>query len=177
MREKPLGRMTLRRNAPGDGQKPKIRLWTLPDPPENSTAAKLLKHYERVFTNVDALDAKKAELKANEALTEIGKQRAALDFDFSSIMPDVLRARRAISKASQEAATKRSKLQQPQSDPSDLAGALRRQEIRGIMRGLDDKGRDEFLRKNGLLTGLNPEIRQALIEMPPTLSEDQPGEA
>ena len=26
------------------------------------------------------------------------------------------------------------------------------------------------LRKNGLLTGLNPEIRQALIEMPPTLS-------
>ena len=117
MREKPLGRMTLRRNAPGDGQKPRIRLWTLPDPPENSTAAKLLKHYERVFTNVDALDAKKAELKANEALTEIGKQRAALDFGFSSIMPDVLRARRAISKASQEAATKRSKLQQPQVRP------------------------------------------------------------
>ena len=45
---------------------------------------------KRVFTNVDALDAKKAELKVNEALTEIGKQRAALDFGFSLIMPDVL---------------------------------------------------------------------------------------
>ena len=68
MREKPIGRMTLRRNAPGDGQKPKIRFWTLPDPPENSTAAKLLKHYERVFTNVDALDAKKTELKSSAEL-------------------------------------------------------------------------------------------------------------
>jgi len=162
--------MTLRKNAPGDGQKPRIRLWTLPTPSEGSTADKLLKHYLRTFENVDRWDAKKAELKANAELTDIGKQRAALDFGFGAIMPDNLNARRTLRKAQQEVATRRSKLQQPKSDPTDLAAALRRQEIRGIMRSLDDKGRDEFLRKNGLLTGLNPEIRQALIEMPPTLS-------
>jgi hypothetical protein len=38
---KPQGGMHLRRNAPGDGQKPRIRLWTLGDPKEGTTLAKL----------------------------------------------------------------------------------------------------------------------------------------
>jgi hypothetical protein len=166
----PKGRMTLRRNAPGDGQKPKIRLWTLGDPPEGSTLAKLQQHYLRVFENVDRWDTRRGEIKSNAELTDIGKQRATVDFGFGAVMPDILRAKRALHKAEQEVASRRAKLQQPKSDPADLAAALRRQEIRGIMRSLDDKGRDEFLRKNGLLTGLHPEIRQALIEMPPALS-------
>lgn len=162
--------MTLRRNAAGDGQRPRIRLWTLGDPPEGSTLAKLQRHYLSAFEGVDRWDAKRAELKANQELTDIGKQRAALDFAFSAVMPDNLKARRTLRKAEMEVASKRAKLQQPKSDPGDLAAALRRQELRGIMRSLDDKGRDEFLRKNGLLTGLNPELRQALVEMPPSVS-------
>src|SRR6266550_1714688 len=70
----PIGRMTLRRNAPGDGQKPKIRLWTLGTPAEGTTADKLLKHYQRVFVNIGALDAKKAELARSQDLTDIGRQ-------------------------------------------------------------------------------------------------------
>src|SRR5258706_9816360 len=166
----PYGRMTLRRNAPGDGQKPRIKLWTLPTPKEGTTADKLLKHYLRTFENVDQWDAKKAELARNPELTDVGKQRAALDFGFGAIMPDNLKARRTLRKAQQEVATRRSKLQQPKSDPSDLAAALRRQELRSIMRTMDTKARDAFLRQNGLLTGLDPEIRQAVTEMPASVS-------
>jgi len=166
----PYGRMTLRRNAPGDGQKPRIKLWTLDTPKEGTTADKLLKHYLRVFENVDQWDSKKAELARNPELTDVGKQRAALDFGFGTVMPDNLKARRTLRKAQQEVATRRSKLQQPKSDPSDLAAALRRQELRSIMRTMDTKARDAFLRQNGLLTGLNPEIRQAVTEMPASVS-------
>jgi hypothetical protein len=166
----PYGRMTLRRNAPGDGQKPRIKLWTLDTPKEGTTADKLLKHYLRVFENVDRWDAKKAELKTNPDLTDIGRNRAALDFGFGTVMPDNLKARRTLRKAAQEVATRRSKLQQPKSDPTDLAAALRRQELRSIMRSMDTKARDAFLRQNGLLTGLDPEIRQAVTEMPASVS-------
>src|SRR5437899_2842831 len=97
----PYGRMTLRKNAPGDGQKPKIRLWTLGTPAEGTTADKLLKHYQRVFVNIDALDVKKAELARSQDLTDIGRQRAALDFAFAAVMPDQLQARRTLRKAQQ----------------------------------------------------------------------------
>src|SRR5258706_5625101 len=166
----PIGRMTLRKNAAGDGQKPRVRLWTLGSPKEGSTAEKLLKHYQRVFENVDRLDAKKKELSTSAELTEIGRQRQALDFAFSAVMPDVLKGKRTLAKALQEAATKRSKLQTPKSDPTDLAAALRRQELRSIMRAMDNKARDAFLKQNGRFSGLDPEIRQAITEMPASLS-------
>jgi hypothetical protein len=168
--QKPQGRMTLRRNAIGDGQRPRIRLWSLGDPPENSTLAKLQKHYLRTFENIDRIDAKKAELARNQDLTDIGRQRAALDFSFTDAMPDVLRSKRALAKAMQEAATMRSKLKTPKADPADMAAALRRQELRQAMRTMDAKTRDKFLNANGRLDGLNPEILLAIVEMPATMS-------
>jgi hypothetical protein len=72
--------------------------------------------------------------------------------------------------ARQEVATRRAKLVPPKFDPTDMAAALRRQEIRTMMRGKDQKGRDAFLKQNGKFTGLDPEIRQALVEMPASVS-------
>src|SRR5258705_3340884 len=163
----PIGRMTLRKNGAGDGQKPRIRLWTLPTPKEGSTTDKLLKHYLRTFENIDQWDLKKAELARNPELTDVGKQRAALDFGFGTVMPDNLKARRTLRKAAQEVATRRSKLQKPKSDPVERAA---RKEIRDYIRGLNNADRDASLRQHRLLTGLDPEIRQAIIEMPPELS-------
>src|SRR4051794_1164535 len=100
----PPGRMTLRKNAPGDGQKPRIRMWTLPVPPEGSTQSKLLKYYQQVFANIESLDAHKTQLKGSAELTEIGRQRQALDFAFQQVMPDNLRGRRTLQKAAQEVA-------------------------------------------------------------------------
>src|SRR4051794_15352189 len=115
---KPIGRMTLRPSRLNDGQSPRIRLWTLPAPPPGSTQAKLLQHYQRVFHNIEALDARKAELKSSADLTEIGRERQALDFAFQTVMPDTLRGRRALQKAAQEVASKRAKLKSPKADPS-----------------------------------------------------------
>jgi hypothetical protein len=103
-------------------------------------------------------------------LTDIGKQRAALDFGFGAVMPDILKGQRALRKAEQEVATRRGQLQQPKADPADMAAALRRQELRSVLRGMDNQARDKFLKDNGRLSGLDPEIRQAILEMPASMS-------
>lgn len=166
----PIGRMTLRRNTAGDGQKARIRLWSIGVPKEGTTQDKLLKHYLRTFENVDALDARKKELKGNAELTELGRQRKALDFAFGSIMPDTLRGRRTLQKAAMEVASKRAKLKTPTADPSDFAAALRRQELRAALRAMDNKSRDDFLKQHGQLSGLDPEISLAITEQPAALS-------
>jgi hypothetical protein len=159
----PIGRMTLRKNAPGDGQKPRIRLWTLGTPAEGTTANKLFAHYLRVFENVDRWDSKKAELKSNPELTDIGRQRQALDFGFGAIMPDNLQARRTLAKAKREVATMRSKLELPKGDPA-LERA--RERIQDLMRGMDDKSREAFRKKHEH----NPEVRQAIVSALPEMT-------
>jgi hypothetical protein len=58
----------------------------------------------------------------------------------------------------------------PKSDPPDMAAALRRQEIPTQMRAMETKARDAFLKQNGKCTGMDPEVRQALVEMPASVS-------
>jgi hypothetical protein len=162
--------MTLRKGSLRDGQKPRIKLWDLGDPPEGTTLAQLQRHYLRTFENIDRWDAKRAELKGNSDLTATGQQRLALDYGFGDVMPDVLKGRRALQKASAEVASRRAQLKQPKADPADMAAALRRQELRSAMRQMDNQARDKFLKENGRLDGLDPEIRQAILEMPASLS-------
>lgn len=165
--EKPLGRMTARKI--GTGQPRNIRLWGL-DAPPGSTAEGLLKHYLGSLAGVDRLKAKKAELASSVELTPIGVQKAATDFSFREIVPGLQKGRLAVQRAKQEVAGRRAKLAPPKSDPTDMAAALRRQEIRTMMRAMDTKARDAFLKQNGKFTGLDPEIRQALVEMPASVS-------
>jgi hypothetical protein len=76
------------------------------------------------------------------------------------------RGRIELAKARQEVETRRAAMAPPKADPADAAGAVRRQEIRTFMRGLDDKGRDAFLKKS---KG-DAEVVQAIIEQPAALS-------
>jgi hypothetical protein len=52
-----------------------IRLWTIRDRPQGSTLAKLQRRYRRRFENADTRDAKRAELKDNQELTDTGNLR------------------------------------------------------------------------------------------------------
>jgi hypothetical protein len=146
-----------------------IRLWDL-DAAPGSTAETLLKTYLGALAGVDKLDAKKAELANSAEFTPVGIQKGAVDYAFREIVPQFQKGRLAIQRAKQEVAARRAKLVPPAVDKTDAAGALRRQEVRALVRGMDNKSRDNFLKQNGGFTGLDPEIRAALIEMPASMS-------
>ena len=55
------------------------------------------------------------------------------------VVPGFHKGRLAIAQAKQEVAARRAKLTPPTVDKSDAAGALRRQEIRALVRSLDQK--------------------------------------
>jgi hypothetical protein len=165
--ERPIGRMTVRKNATGAPRR--IRLWDL-SPEPNSTAEGLLKIYMGALAGIDRLEGKKSELAQSPELTPIGVQRGAVDFAFREIVPTFEKGKLAITQARQEVAGRRAKLAPPKSDPTDMAAALRRQEIRTMLRGMDTKGRDAFLKQAGKFTGMDPEVRMALVEMPASMS-------
>jgi hypothetical protein len=163
MPSEPIGRMYLRKNAPGDGQRPKIRLWTIPIPTEGSLAYPLYKHFNGVFENVDHGDAKKKELNSSADLTPVGRDRQALDYSFGTAMPNILKGERALARVSQEVSIKRSRLELPKGDPSR---ADYRKEIRELMRGMDEKSREAFRKKYQH----DPEVLQAIVESKPEMS-------
>jgi hypothetical protein len=166
----PKGRTTIRpQKLGGDEQPRRVRLWTI-SPKAGSTAEQLMQRYLGALDAVDRIGSKKAELAGNADLTEIGRQKSLVNFALGQGVPEFAKGRLALAKARSEAAARREKLKPAAPDPGDLAAALRRQELRAIMRGMDDKQRNDFLTKNGRVHGLNPEIRQAILEQPASLS-------
>jgi hypothetical protein len=157
--------MTMRKSLPGDGQARRVKLWTV-DAPTGSTAEKLLKVYLGAFAAIDALDAAKATIASNPELTDVGRQKQIKESIFRETVPAMHRGQIELAKARQEVETRRAALIPPKADPTDAAAAVRRQEIRAFLRGLDDKGRDAFLKKS---KG-DAEVTQAIIEQPAALS-------
>jgi hypothetical protein len=157
--------MTIRKALPSDGQARRIKLWTL-DAPPGSTAERLLKVYLGSFDAIDTLDARKAEIAANPELTDIGRQKQIKEAIFRDTVPAMHRGRIELAKARQEVEKRRAALAPPKADPADAAAAVRRQEIRTYLRGLDDKAREAFVRKSKA----DAEITMAIIEQPAALS-------
>src|SRR5262249_60046510 len=89
-------------------------------------------------------------------------------FALNDLVPSLHKAAQSIGKAKQEIVERRSKLALKAVDPADVAGAMRRQEIRTFLRQLDEKQRDAWFRDRG--DTVSPEVRQAIIEMPPEVS-------
>ncbi|NVN88596.1 MAG: hypothetical protein HXX15_21160 [Rhodopseudomonas sp.] len=163
---KPLGRMTPRKSImPNDGQPRRVRLWTL-DAPPGSTAERLLKTYLGALDAVDAIDSAKARINADPELTDAGKAKQIKLVVLGETVPAIARGRIELAKARREVETRRTALVPPKADPADAAGAVRRQELRAFLRGLDDKARAAFLKSN---SG-DQEVTTAIIEQPAALS-------
>jgi hypothetical protein len=129
-------------------------------------AEKLLRAYLGSFDAIDSLDSAKASITANPELTDVGRQKQIRDAIFRDTVPAMHRGRIELAKARQEVKTRRAAMAPPKADPADAAGAVRRQEIRTFLRGLDDRARGAFLKKS---KG-DPEVTQAIIEQPAVLS-------
>ena len=96
--------MTLHRNAPGDGQKPRIKLWGPRPRPIGLDTRETSAELSLRFRGRGPSGREESRTEISADLTDLGRQRAALDYGFGSVMPDVLKGRLlALLKASQEA--------------------------------------------------------------------------
>lgn len=117
---------------------------------------------------VPAISAQVAAIAANKDLTASGKARALRDWAKSTVQPQLRAAREVLDKSTAYGAAKRAHLaaKAPRPDPSDLAGALMRQDIRALWRAMPVAERVAKLQ----MGGLDPVVALALVEAPAELS-------
>jgi hypothetical protein len=166
-----LGRRTIRKAPPGGkSEGPVVGLWDLQTRP--GTRADALKAvYLSALNSVDAIENRKAEGAKSGRLTPDGIRADALQFGAQSLAPVFHRGKAQVELAKREAADKRAQIKLQPADKTDLAGAMRRAELRDWLRSRSDADRAEYLRD---VDKLAPEAALAVIEMPPEVSSVSP---
>jgi hypothetical protein len=100
--------------------------------------------------------------------TPSGAKQDALQFALNELVPSLHKARTTIQKARAEVSERKSKLTLQGPDKTDVAAAIRRQEIRQFLRDMKPEQQSKFF---GSQEGrLPPEILAAVLEMPPEFS-------
>jgi hypothetical protein len=119
---------------------------------------------------VDAIStalAKAQEIDQSKDFTVSGRASAKREWVKTNAAATIKEAVNAMQMANAEIGKIKSKMTPRDIDKSDIAGALRRQEIRGWLRSLPDARRNAML----IMTDqLEPEIAAAIVESPPELS-------
>jgi hypothetical protein len=105
---------------------------------------------------------------ASGKFTPEGVKADALQFALSDIVPSFHKACQTIAKAKADVAERRSRLKVEGPDKSDLAGAMRRAEIRALLRGMKPKKQAQFFARHG--DAVPAEVAAAVTEMPADFS-------
>jgi hypothetical protein len=160
-----LGRRFIRRAPPGKStsdSKP-IKLWDIQTKP-GTTASRLQAVYLNTLSTVDAVEGRKAEAAASGKYTADGVRADTLTFAVQQAGIFKL-VRQQIEAARREASEMRSKLKLEPADKTDLAGAMRRAELRDWLRSKPQAERDSRwlslrcgLGLRSMLEGFAPEI-------------------
>jgi hypothetical protein len=165
------GRHTIRKNGSitgATGQTSRlIKRWGF-DPKPNTLLAQLEQAYWVGLDSVDSLDARTLSNAANGKFTPEGVKDDALSFALNGLIPNLHKARMTIKRAKAEVAERVSKLKIEAPDKSDVAAAFRRQEIRDLMREMQDGEKREYFAKYGV--DLPAEVTAAVLEMPAEFS-------
>jgi hypothetical protein len=167
----PKGRTTIRKGGSltglhGPSSRP-IKLWAF-DPEPNTMVAQLERAY---FAGLDAVDRIEERTRSNAAsgrFTPAGVKDDALKFALSDLVPSLYKARQAIRKAKAEVAERRLRLEIKGPNPSDIAAAFRRMEIRTFLRGMKSEDQAKYFVNYG--NNLPAEVAQAVLELPPEYS-------
>lgn len=171
MAEKFKGRLTSRKGGSltgmhGPVSRP-IRLWTF-DAKPNTLLAQLERAYMSGLDAVDRIEARTRGNAASGKFTAEGVKDDALKFAISDLVPSLHKARTTIRKAKGEVAERKSKLSVERPDKSDVAGAMRRAEIRNFLRAMKGNDQKNYFARYG--DNLPNEVAMAILEMPPELS-------
>lgn len=163
------GRMTIRKDRGMTHQTPSkmIELWDK-EPKPGTTLAKLGAAYLAGIQSFDAVEAKKREHAASGKFTDAGLREAVLQTALTGAVPGLHRARQTVKLAKAEVADRRSKLKVTGPDPMDLAGAMRRQELRHFLREMKPEEQSKYFHKHG--DKLPADVAMAVLEMPPEFS-------
>jgi hypothetical protein len=158
----PKGRMTVRKSG---GRA--TRLWEFADSTV-PTIKKLEAAYLAGLHAMDRTEAKHATNKTDPRLTPDGVRDDLLKFVLADAVPALHTGRQTIAKARSEVAERKSKLKVKGPDPSDVAGAFRRMEIRTLLRDMKPDAQVDYFRRQG--DNLPAEIAEAILELPPELA-------
>ena len=150
-----------------------INPWMFDDALKRSaTFAKLEESYLAVLAGVDRTEDRKAEAAKSGRYTPEGVLADTLQFAASKVAPDLRKAQRLVEAAKGEVAAKRAKLTLP-IDRTDAYGLARRAELRTYLRS---RPQDELRQIVADAASVDPELRTAIIEMPPELSGVMPSD-
>ena len=144
-----------------------IKRWSF-DPKPDTTLARLEAAYMSGLDAIDRMEARVASNKAGGKFTREGARGDALNYALNSLIPDLHKARMTIKRAKSEVAERKSKLKIGGPDPSDVAAAFRRMEIRTRLREMKSDEQREYFAKYG--DSLPSEIAAAVLELPPEYS-------
>jgi hypothetical protein len=165
------GRNTIRKNGSvtgATGQTSRIiKRWRF-NPEPNTLLARLEAAYLSGLDAVDRIEERTRSNAASGRFTREGVKDDALKFALNSLIPDLHKARMTIKRAKAEVAERKSKLKVEGPDPSDVAGAFRRMEIRTFLREMKDAEQREYFTKYG--DNLPPEVTAAVLELPSEFS-------
>jgi len=165
------GRNTIRKNGSvtgATGQTSRmIKRWRF-SPEPNTLLARLEAAYMSGLEAVDRIEARATTNKTNGKFTRDGSRDDVLNYALNGLIPDLHKARLTIKKAKAEVAERKSKLKIEGPDPSDIAAAFRRMEIRTRLREMKSDEQREYFAKYG--DDLPSEVAAAVLELPPEYS-------
>lgn len=143
--------------------KEQVGFWTFGGQSDKSHLGRLRESYFDLVAIGDQLAADKASIEGDNKLTNVGK-RDALAKTMAKHARAIKRGRLAVEAAARGIAERKDAARPKPSDPADIAGALRRQELRAWLRGLSPDDRAAALKAP------DAEVVQAIVEMPAEVS-------
>jgi hypothetical protein len=144
-----------------------IKRWRF-EPKPDTTLARLEVAYLSSLDAVDRVEARAASNKTGGKFTRDGARDDVLNFALNSLIPDLHKARLTIKRAKAEVAERRSKLKIEGPDPSDIAAAFRRMEIRTFLREKKSEDRVKYFLSHD--DNLPADVAMAVLELPPEYS-------
>jgi hypothetical protein len=165
------GRNTIQKNGSVSGATGQtsrmIKRWRF-DPQPNTTLARLEAAYMTALASVDSIAERKRSNAANGKFTPEGVKDDALSFALNGLIPNLHKARMTIKRAKAEVADRKSKLKLDAPNPTDIAAAFRRMEIRTFLRDMKSDEQAKYFATHS--DNLPAEVAMAILELPPEYS-------
>jgi hypothetical protein len=165
------GRNTIRKNGSvtgATGQTSRlIKRWRF-DPKPNTMLARLEKAYLAGLDAVDRIEERTRSNTTSGKFTRDGARDDVLNHALNNLIPGLHKARIAIKKAKAEVADRKSKLKLDAPNPTDIAAAFRRMEIRTFLRDMKSDEQAKYFATHS--DNLPAEVAMAILELPPEYS-------
>jgi hypothetical protein len=165
------GRIFIRKNGSltgASGQTSRmVKRWRF-SPEPNTLLARLEAAYFAGLESVDLVETKTQINKTSGKFTRDGAREDVLNYAMNTLIPSLHKARMTIKRAKAEVTERKSKLTVEGPDPSDIAAAFRRMEIRTRLREMKDAEQREYFAKYG--GNVPSEVAAAVLELPPEYS-------